>query len=164
MVSTWVVLRDLKPNWSATWCRIVILCTKEALNSYISMSFDAPSNSLSLLCTRKTMRNHWFACCGFARCILRASWINMTLLYDFVKIDIFTILLNKFDSLTKHHFRKKMNLVWKIFKFPQFLKIFQFFAFCPGIYSISIIFTTRKLTVAFRKFQNDIENPYFLQK
>lgn len=44
----------------------------------------------------------------------------MTFLYDFVRILIFTILLKKFNGLSKDQFVETVNLVCKIDKFSRF--------------------------------------------
>lgn len=160
MLSTWAVFWDPKPNWSAAWCRLVQIRVKTTLNSCISMPVDVSYNTLSLLGSQKTMRNHWFAHRGCARWVLQTSETIMTILYDVVKIETVTILLIMSDSLTKHQFTVNMNLVWKIHKFPQLLAIFQLYDFGPGTYLISIIFTLHEVIVVLRKFQKTMLKTY----
>lgn len=127
MVSTRAVLCDPKPIVSSTWHRLVILCSRMTLNSYNTFFIDVPYDTLNLLCCRKTMQIHCFACCRLARCDLHTSRTNMNLLYHVLKTKIFEILLHKFDCLLKHQFQENTKFATKMQKLRLFLLSPQLF-------------------------------------
>lgn len=98
------------------------------------------------------MRIHCLPCC---RCVLCISEMNMTILYDFLNIETFTIPLNMFELRSKHPFTDNTKyspkitlLFWKCFD--------NFLVFWPMNVSSSLLSIFHENIDKACKFKEDI--------
>lgn len=112
----------------------------------------------------KTIRIHWFTCCGCARCVLRTSGENMTLLHDVLNIKTFRILVNNSDRRTKNRLSENMKLILKYTNLAPFGNSPTFWLWPWIIFNFDIIHITQSCSdpSPFSKAYGD--NSYFFKR